>query len=487
LLRLRLRIFPPVGHRCRAAANDTPAHLAVIGLMHKLHARRVPRHILHAICSSLLCSASCLVALTGASPSEASEARRSAIVQAVQGARESVVNIHGQKTLTAADDPLVRVEGPRRVNGMGTGIVIDERGYILTNCHVVDGVRKIEVTMVDGATHVAQLISSDPASDLAVIKINVKEKLPVITVGTSHDLMIGEEVIALGNAYGYEHTVTRGIISALHRSVQVNDTQSYDDLIQTDASINPGNSGGPLLNIDGEMIAVNVAVRAGAQGIGFAIPVDKAMNVAAKLISTERVEQKWHGVKLSDMPGRRDGAVVMSIEADSPAAKSGIKPGDVITAVASQPVSRAVDFERALLGREVGKGLDVTVRRNNSPVKTSLQLAAMPEQQAVPNDECWELLGLKLQPISTQQFKQHQSRYRGGLSVAAVRPDGPAAKQGIRRGDVLVGMHIWETVTAENVDYILHRPDFADFEPVKFYILRGNDTLYGHLPVAVRR
>jgi serine protease Do len=443
---------------------------------------------MRAICPGFVCGASCFVLLALAATCQASDLRHTAVVEAVKGARESVVNIHGQKTLTAADDPLVRSEGPRRVNGMGTGIIIDERGYILTNCHVVDGVRKIEVTMADSTTQIAQLVSSDPANDLAVIKINVKQKLPVIKIGTSHDLMLAEDVIALGNAYGYEHTVTRGIISALHRSVQVNESQSYEDLVQTDASINPGNSGGPLLNIDGEMIAVNVAVRAGAQGIGFAIPVDKAMNVAAKLMSTERVEQKWHGVKLSDVPGRRDGAVVMSIDADSPAAKSGLKPGDVVTAVANQPVSRAVDFERALLGREIGKELAVTVRRNNAAVRTNLELASMPaSQQPVASDECWEMLGMKLQPISTSQFKQYQSRYRGGLKVTAVRPDGPAAKQGIRGGDVLVGMHIWETLTMENVEYVLGRPDFDDFEPVKFYILRGNDTLYGHLPVSVRR
>ncbi|MCC7084880.1 MAG: trypsin-like peptidase domain-containing protein [Pirellulales bacterium] len=454
--------------------------------MDKPHVRRVSR-LLHAIGFGFICSATGLAALASPSHAHASEARRTAIVRAAQGARESVVNIHGQKTLTAADDPLVRAEGPRRVNGMGTGIIIDERGFILTNCHVVDGVRKIEVTMADGVSQIAQFVSSDPANDLAVIKVSLKEKLPVITVGTSHDLMIGEEVIALGNAYGYEHTVTRGIISALHRSVQVNDTQSYEDLIQTDASINPGNSGGPLLNIDGEMIAVNVAVRAGAQGIGFAIPIDKAMSVAAKLMSTERVEQKWHGVKLSDMPGRNDGAVVMAIEADSPASKSGLRPGDVVTAVDHQPISRAVDFERALLGQDVGKELDVTVRRNNAAVTTNLELAALPSQQVEPTDDCWELLGLKLQPIPTPQFQQYQSRYRGGLAIAAVRPDGPAAKQGIRRGDILVGMHIWETVTLENVEYILNRSDFADFEPVKFYILRGSDTLYGHLPVAARQ
>src|SRR5207253_4915796 len=176
----------------------------------------------------------------------------------------------------------------RKVNGMGTGVVIDERGYIITNFHVVDGVQKIEVTLADGADYVAQLVASEPTADLAVIKISAPGKLPVITTGTSSDVLIGETVVAVGNAYGYHDTVTEGIVSALHRSVQVSDSQGYEDLIQTSAQINPGNSGGPLVNIDGEMIGINVAVRAGAQGIGFAIPVDKAMNIAAKLLSVER-------------------------------------------------------------------------------------------------------------------------------------------------------------------------------------------------------
>src|SRR5262245_59634460 len=245
---------------------------------------------------------------------------------------------------------------------MGTGTLIDERGYILTNYHVVSDVRRIHVTLDDGRECTAQLTAFDPTADLAVIKIPTDKPLSVIRVGTSADLMEGESVIALGNAFGYEHTVTRGIVSALHRAVQVSDTQAYDDLIQTDASINPGNSGGPLLNIDGEMIGVNVAVRAGAQGIGFAIPVDKVMAVAAKLVSAERVERKWHGVKTSDTPGRTVGAVITSIDDNSPAAKCGMKAGDVITDVGDKPITRSVDFERALLGREVGKGVSITVR-----------------------------------------------------------------------------------------------------------------------------
>jgi len=149
----------------------------------------------------------------------AAEPRRTAIVKAVEGVHDSVVNIHGQKTLPAEDDPLSRGDGPHKVNGMGTGVVIDERGYIITNFHVVDGVKKIEVTLADGSTCIAQLVSTDPVNDLAVVKVDLPQKLPVVTIGTSNDLMVGESVIAVGNAFGYENTVTRGIISAIHRSV----------------------------------------------------------------------------------------------------------------------------------------------------------------------------------------------------------------------------------------------------------------------------
>ncbi len=156
---------------------------------------------------------------------------------------------------------------------MGTGVIIDPRGYIVTNYHVVDGVREIQVTTGRRTdSYVADWSPTIAKTDLAIIKIDAREELPVITIGTSPDLMPGETVIAVGNAYGYEHTVTRGIISALHRTVQVSDAQIYDDLIQTDASINPGNSGGPLLNIDGEMIGINVAVRAGARASALPFP-----------------------------------------------------------------------------------------------------------------------------------------------------------------------------------------------------------------------
>ena len=184
----------------------------------------------------------------------ASEARMSPIVRAIERVKNSAVNIHSEKT-TFGDSLFANGKG-RKVNGMGTGVIVDERGYIITNHHVVNGVDSLRCTLYDGSTYMAEVVSFDSKKDLAIIKISASRPLPVMPMGTSSDLMLGETVLALGNAYGYEHSVTAGIISALSRDVEVNETQSYENLIQTDASINPGNSGGPLINMDGEVIGI---------------------------------------------------------------------------------------------------------------------------------------------------------------------------------------------------------------------------------------
>lgn len=407
------------------------------------------------------------------------DSRRSPLVVAVEHARGAIVNIHGEKTLPAENRG---TDASRRVNGMGTGVIVDERGYIITNHHVVEGVKKISVTTAGRGNYIARLISRDLKTDLAIIKIDSDEKLPVIEIGTSNDLMPGETVIAVGNAYGYEHTVTRGIISALHRTVQVSDAQHYDDLIQTDASINPGNSGGPLLNIEGRMIGLNVAVRAGAQGIGFAIPADKVVGIAADLLSARRIDHTWHGLVARPLAEGEEGVVLDAVDAESPAAESGLQSGDVIKAVGKQHVWRVLDLERAMLGRHPGEKIAVEVRRNGQPLSISLVLASAPDGREEAGDPAWDVLGLELKAVSSKQFKQqHRARYRGGLVVSDVRPDSPAARQGVRRGDILVGMHIWETVTTDNINYILNRADLASFEPLKFYVIRENEpqVLYG--------
>jgi len=413
----------------------------------------------------------------------ASELRKTPIVRAVERARPSVVNIKGEKTVVEAVDGAGQGTAGRRVNGMGTGVVVDPRGYVLTNYHVVAGVRKIQVTLADRRRHIARLIDRDPDTDLAVIKIDTPEPLPTIAMGTSSDLMPGETVVAVGNAYGYEHTVTRGIVSALHRAVQVSDAQYYEDLIQTDASINPGNSGGPLLNIDGEMIGLNVAVRAGAQGIGFAIPVDKAMTVAAELLGAENARSVWHGLALEPENPASDRALrVAAVEPNSPADEAGVRPGDVITAVGDAPVASRLEFERAVLGHNPGEKLHLALHRQGETLEAPLSLAHVPDMH-----EAWSVLGLDLEAIPNETFKRsHHARYRGGLAVRAVRPNSPAASQGILPGDVLVGMHVWETISLNNVSYVLKRADVEKFSPVKFFILRDGETLYGYLPLGSR-
>jgi serine protease Do len=405
--------------------------------------------------------------------------RETPIVQAVSQAKPSIVNINGQKTIPPDDDEAS--EGARRVNGMGTGVVIDERGYVITNYHVVEGVRRIQVTLYDSRTFVARLVAHDPQTDLAIIHIPIKEPLPLIKIGTSRDLMEGERVVAIGNAFGYPHTVTCGFISALNRSVQVSDTQKYHDLIQTDASINPGNSGGPLLNIDGEMIGINVAVRVGAQGISFAIPVDRAMEVAAELMSVRRLKGMWHGIE-GEATGGTD-FTVTSVGEGSPASGGGLEPGDVVRSVKNIDVHRQLDLERALLDAESGDSISVNIQRNGQPLEVKLVLAAVPPSVDSPGDRYWRTLGLKFEPVSEVQLRDLGSSYKGGLRVTAVRSDSPAALQGIRLGDVLVGMHKWETVSLENISYILNRPDLQQAGKVKFYVVRGAETLYGHLPL----
>jgi serine protease Do len=208
------------------------------------------------------------------------------------------------------------------------------------------------------------------------------------------------------------------------------------------------------------------------------------MRAAARLLSVERLENNWHGIVTSDKPGSHAELIIESVDKESPGAQVGLKSGDVITAVGKQEIARSLDFERALLGHKPGDELPLVIQRKDQAVKVTLVLAAMHSRPAADEDLAWDVLGLRLTPIAATEFKQYQSRYRGGLMIGEVRPASPAARQGLRHGDVLVGMHIWETVNIDNVNYILNRPDFTDLDPVKFYILRGTETLYGHFTVA---
>jgi len=431
-----------------------------------------------------------VAAILSATPAALAEApnRVTPIVRAIRDAGPAVVNIQGQKSVT---DPIAvgrAAAAPREVNGMGTGVVIDSRGYILTNHHVVDGVRQINVTLAGGEAYVAQLVAHDHETDLAIIRIRTPQQTQTIRLGTSEDLMTGETVIALGNAYGYEHTATLGIISALHRNVQVNETQQYLDLIQTDASINPGNSGGPLMNVDGEMVGLNVAVRAGAQGIGFAIPVDKALAVATRLLSVERLENHWHGITPLATAGSAAPVTVASVDRNSPAATSGLREGDQLRQIGSLPIARPLDVERAMLGRRVGERVAVRIERNGESLDLNLVVAAKPgrtrglEPQGAFQQATWDAFGLILEPESAVALRGRGLPLEGGMRVVAVRPGSAAAAEGVVKGDVLVQIHRWYTTSEQDVQFVLNRSaSIAKLGAVRFDIVRGNERYFGQL------
>ncbi len=445
-----------------------------------------------------------LVVLSTAAPAAlaVSPERMTPIVQAVRGAAPSVVNIQGQKSIAETSPDGRSLGGMREVNGMGSGVVVDPRGYILTNLHVVDGVRQINVTLDRGQAYIAQLIARDPETDLAVIRIRTPQPLEIIHVGTAEDLMVGETVVAVGNAFGYEHTVSAGIVSALHRNVQVNEVQQYLDLIQTDASINPGNSGGPLLNIDGEMVGLNVAVRAGAQGIGFAIPVDKALEVAARLMSVQRLENRSHGITPLALSGPTGPVSVARIDRDSPAAQSGLERGDELRQIGTTRIERPLDVERALLGRRPGESVPVLVSRNGADVSLDLVLSdragratavattvpsnTRPQSTSQPRtafeESTWSTLGVVLAEEPESAIRSLDLELNGAMRVVAVRPGSSAAAQGVVEGDLLVQVHRWYTTSEQDVRYILSRGDqIAKLGTVRFDIVRGGKRYYGQL------
>lgn len=438
---------------------------------------------------------SVLALLVSAAP--ASEVRDTSRVKAIKRAFPAVVNIHTEKSSRDGQSVFDSGKG-RKINGMGTGVVVDERGYIVTNYHVIAEVDLIRATLHDRGEHLARVVSFDREHDLALIKVDAPKTLTVAPFGTSSDLMLGETVLAIGNAFGYHGTVTEGIISAIGRDVEVTETQCYKNLIQTDASINPGNSGGPLINLEGDVIGINVAIRAGAQRIGFTIPIDDARKVIAKLISVEQLQHATHGVSTRDVKSANSRMLVVEgLTAESPAATAGLKPGDVVLKVGTTEVSDGVDFERAFLGRNVGEAVEITVRRQEKTEKLSLALVqhqhgrsslstefvsnqkVVPPAEETDADRFWKALGLKLTPLPASQRNLVAPKYNGGMRVVDVRPDGPAALNGIKKGDILVGLQQWETLTPANIDWILNQPLAAG--QLKFFLIRGQETLYGHL------
>ena len=456
---------------------------------------------------------------------KAEDPRETPLVRAVQKSQKSVVNIHTERMSVEDKDSRFFSAKSRKVTGMGTGVIVDERGYLVTNYHVIQDVDVITVTLDGGSTYEGRPVSYDRKHDLAVVKIAATEPLTVMHMGTSSDLMLAETVYAVGNAFGYEHTVTAGIISQLHRDVEVDETQSYENLIQTDASINPGNSGGPLINLNGEVIGINVAIRSGAQRIGFAIPIDDARLTIARLLSVERLNGIPHGLATKDVKSSTEKKLVVEqVAAESAADLCGIRIGDVIRAVRGMTVLDGTDLERSLLDLPRGKVVDVVVARDGREQTLQLtigvgkpagvQVAAVSQQQDVvvskpvtktaeaPSvavadpeqsvmDRAWELLGLRLESLSESERMEIASkaypgarkpvRYNGGLRVVSVR-SGSVASRFVNDGDILLGLDGFETLGSTNIRYILRDARISDAAPMKCQILRkGGNPIEGTL------
>lgn len=456
------------------------------------------------------------VSLVSASACGADDPRMTPLVKAVKNCRDFVVNIHTEKVGTDESDSRFFTSKSRRVSGMGTGIVVDERGYIVTNYHVIHEVDEITVTMMSGEIMKARPVSFDRKQDMAIIQVTAPQPLTVMPMGTSSDMHLAEQVFAVGNAFGYEYTVTSGIVSALGRDVEVDETQAYENLIQTDASINPGNSGGPLLNLNGEVIGINVAIRAGAQRIGFAIPIDDARRTISCLLSTERLNGITHGMFGSDLKLPNDHRLVVeSVAIGSAADRSGLKKGDTIANVRGIKIHDSADWERSLLDMPVGKVLDVSVMRdgvqvalqftvgvgddngerdgdaavaNNGDKRVSVQTVATTKpvgsaalQSESIRDKAERLYGLQIVPLSPRDRSILGRRYNGGMKIVNVSQGSLADRHGIRRGDYLLGLDGFETLDDRNLHFILQDSRLKSLSAMKFQIFRGNQALVGHM------
>jgi serine protease Do len=395
-----------------------------------------------------------LVALAVAGPAaagapETDPARRSLVVDAVEHLSPAVVNISAEQTVVqqspfrSPDDPSFDQffrdffdSRPRQSTrtSLGSGFIVDTDGTILTNSHVILRGAKVRVTLVDGREFDATLVGADADSDLAVLRIKAGERLPTAPLGTSSDLLIGETVIAIGNPFGLSHTVTTGVVSAVGRSLH-GEERTYTDFVQTDASINPGNSGGPLSNIRGEVIGINAAIYGKAQGIGFAIPIDRAKRVLRELVSYGEVKRTWIGVFTQDLTpelarhfGVKKGVIVATVEPKSPGADAKLVRGDLILKIDGREVASTDEFEARVAAYQAGDDLRLTVSGDEDGVihEVTVRVTAFPTADA--DALLWSRLGFA---VDTDQ---------SGLVVSKIRPQSPVARIGLRRGDRVLGL-----------------------------------------------
>lgn len=387
--------------------------------------------------------------------------RRSPVVWVFEAAKDAVVNISSTQIVEIRSplgiDRLLDdiFDLPRRPphrlkrTSVGSGFVLHADGYIVTNAHVIARTVQQKVIFADQREFDAQVVAVDHERDLAVLKIDTPEPLKPLELGRSADLMVGETAIAIGNPLGYQHTVTSGVISALERTLEIGPDLSFQGLIQTDASINPGNSGGPLLNILGQLIGINTAIRGDAQNIGFAIPVDQLRSVLPELLDVERRYQIFTGLGVS----WSDPCRIELVAPGSPAHDAKLRVGDVITEVDNQTITSGIDLHIALIGKQPGDRIQLGFRRQESGQSAQLVLTRRPQPDAAAL--LWQRFGIEAQPLTPTMARAMGVSGLGGLIITHLDRGSPADRFRFQRGDVLVYLGRYPTASLEDVGELL--------------------------------
>ncbi|GAX60803.1 trypsin-like serine proteases [Candidatus Scalindua japonica] len=420
--------------------------------------------------------------------------RRNAIVAAVEKVGSSVANLSTERLLVdRRADPFFgyrndffdqyfndffghhaekRVEQP-----LGSGVIIDEDGYIITNEHVINRATVIKVTLADGSKFDATLISSDFHEDLAILKIESPTPLDYIKMGTSSDLMIGETVIALGNPFGLENSVTTGVLSAKNRTFSIRGEDgagAFKGLIQTDALINPGNSGGPLVNINGDLIGINTAIVNQAQGIGFAIPVDEVKDILSELFSFREIKKIWLGIEVEETGEGKIGVLVTKVEEESPAENAGIQVGDVLVEMDSITINEVFDFNKNMLKKDIDHIVTFRISRNESKknLKVKLQKIPLPSVEQLASDK----FGLDVQELKSSIAESLRLGWlKGGVLISGVESNSPAERAGIEPGFVLVRIGQYRIFNLEELGMLLNQIKRGDFVSIGFVFSDSSD------------
>ena len=401
--------------------------------------------------------------------------RETAVVKAVREVSPAVVNISSAYEVRKRTSPFSgfglnpffdeffrdffdpRFERRQQNTSLGSGVIIDgQKGLILTNAHVIQKAGTIKVVLQDEREFEARIVGADPDSDLAVLKIDSKDRLPAINMGSSEDLMIGETVIAIGNPFGFSHTVTTGVISAINRSIRAQD-RVYHDFIQIDASINPGNSGGPLLNINGDLIGINTAIYAKAQGIGFAIPIGKARKIISDLIQYGEVIQAWIGITVQnmddslarylDVPGNK-GVVIKTVEPKSPAKKAGMQESDIILFLGNKKINSLEDYKSVTKSTAAGDTLPAKLWRNGKKKSVVINTKVYPLELA--EDLIFRLLGIKVEDLTKKRRKAYRIFASEGVVISKIKKNSYLAQIGAQPGDVIRQIDDYTIQTSED-------------------------------------